>query len=114
VSVESVSASQKADFWAIVELFGHQRIAGHVTEASIGGCQFVRVDIPASGEKPAFTRLLGHGAIYAVNIVSEAVARAAASSLRVEPVSVYDLGPLLQQRIPPIDCSDSEFDLEVP
>lgn len=91
--------NEKSDFWAIVELFGHQRIAGHVTEASVGGCQFVRVDIPASGEKPAFTRLLGQGAIYAINIVSEDVARMAASALRTEPVSVYDLGPLLRQRL---------------
>ena len=45
------------------------------------------------------SRLLGQGAIYAINIVSEDVARAAASSLRTEPVSVYDLGPLLKQRL---------------
>ena len=99
MSGKSSSANQTADFWAIVELFGHQRLAGHVTEASVGGCQFVRVDIPASGEKPAFTRLLGQGAIYAINIVSEDVARAAASSMRSEPVSVYDLAPLLKQRL---------------
>ena len=33
--------------WAIVEIFGHQRIAGKVTEQTIGGCSFVRVDVPA-------------------------------------------------------------------
>ena len=87
------------DFWAIVELFGHQRMAGRLTEATIGGCQFVRVDVPETGERPAYTRLLGQGAIYAINVTSEEVARAAAHSLRVEPVSVYDLGPLLRPQL---------------
>lgn len=87
------------DFWAIIELFGHQRMAGHITEATVGGCKFVRVDVPAAGERPAYTRLLGQGAIYAINIVSEQVARAAADSMRVEPVSVYDLGTLLNRRL---------------
>jgi hypothetical protein len=45
--------------WAIVEIFGHQRIAGRLTEQTIGGCSFVRVDVPAlpqadgEGELPA-------------------------------------------------------------
>jgi hypothetical protein len=30
--------------WAIIELFGHQRIAGRVSEQTIGGCAFVRDD----------------------------------------------------------------------
>ena len=84
------------DQWAIVELFGHQRIAGRVTEAQVGGCQFVRVDVPAVDENEAFTRLLGQGAIYAINIVSEDVARAAAASYRSVPVSTYEI-PALRQ-----------------
>ena len=74
-------------------------MAGKISEATVGGCQFVRVDVPPDGERSAYTRLLGQGAIYAINIVSEEVARAAASALRIEPVSVYDLGPLLRQKI---------------
>ena len=33
-------------FWAIVEIFGHQRIAGFLSEQTIGGQSFVRVDVP--------------------------------------------------------------------
>lgn len=39
--------THKFESWCIVELFGHQRIAGLVTEQTIGGCNFVRVDVPA-------------------------------------------------------------------
>lgn len=50
-----MEGSQPFESWALVELFGHQRIAGHVTEQQIGGCQFVRVDVPEIEDKPGFT-----------------------------------------------------------
>lgn len=82
------------DQWCIVELFGHQRIAGRVTEQTIGGCAFVRVDVPAVAEIPGYTRLLGNGAIYAINPVTEEIARAAATAYRAVPISTYDLPEL--------------------
>ena len=38
--------TDKFDHWCIVELFGHNQIAGKVTEQAIGGQSFVRVDVP--------------------------------------------------------------------
>ena len=32
--------------WAVLELMGHRRLAGKVTEATIGGGAFLRIDIP--------------------------------------------------------------------
>lgn len=86
--------------WAIVEVFGHQRFAGQVCEETIGGCSFVRVDIPQTDGGPAFTKLFGQGAIYAMTIVSEEVARGMAYSLRKKPLDVYELPKDLQQRLP--------------
>jgi len=86
--------NQSFDQFCIVELFGHQRIAGRVTEQTIGGCNFVRVDVPSIGEKPGFTRLFGQGAIYAINPVTEEIANAAAKSFRAEPVHAYDIREL--------------------
>ena len=74
--------------WCIVELFGHQQIAGFVTEATIGGCAFMRVDVPQrpdQGEGVMYTRLFGNGAIYAVNITTEAEARAAVERFHPKP-----------------------------
>lgn len=75
--------------YCIVELFGHQKIAGKVTEQAIGGQGFIRVDVPATKQYPAFTRFFGHGAIYAMTPVSEEIAMRAAERLYVEPVTVY-------------------------
>ena len=77
--------------WALVELFGHQRLAGNVSNAEIGGCSFIRVDVPANNEHPAFTKYLGNGAIYAINIVSEEVCREAAAAYQAAPIQRYEL-----------------------
>jgi len=81
--------AESFDSWAIVELFGHQKIAGRVTEAAIGGCSFVRVDVPALDGAEAFTKFFGNGAIYSMTPTSEAVARAALKQIRPEPVAVW-------------------------
>jgi hypothetical protein len=81
--------ADKFEAWAIVELFGHTTIAGKVSEQSIGGCSFVRVDVPEQEGHAAYTRLLGQGAIYAINPCSEEIARATAARLRPAPVLAY-------------------------
>jgi len=54
--------------WAIIELMGHQQIAGFVTEATIAGGAFIRVDVPnPDAEGDLYTRYLGPSAIYAIN-----------------------------------------------
>jgi hypothetical protein len=81
--------NQQPDTWAIVELFGHTRIAGRISEHTIGGCAFVRIDVPEADGVPAFTRLLGQGAIYSITFVSEEVSRGAVASIRPAPVTIY-------------------------
>jgi hypothetical protein len=80
---------QSFDQWCILELFGRQVIAGRVTEQVIGGCSFIRVDIPEINERLAFTRFYGQGAIYAMTPVSEEVARITLKRFTPEPVNVY-------------------------
>lgn len=96
--------AQTFESWAVVELFGHQRIAGRVTEQQVAGTNFLRVDVPelpateargfrnAQPALPAYSRLFGAGAIYAINPVSEAVARHAAMEFRAQPVIPFDIG----------------------
>lgn len=106
--------SEKFDCWALIEVMGHSRYAGRVTEQAVGGCNFVRVDVPAFEGHPAFTKLLGQSSIFAITPVSEQVARGMAQQFRNSPVSVYDLPESFRQRqIPMPQPSDSELEDEI-
>ena len=86
----------KFEQWALVELFGHSRIAGKVSEQVIGGCAFVRVDVPEINGQQPLTKLYGNGAIYAMTIVDEETARAAASQFQVKPIDVWSARRMLE------------------
>jgi len=78
-------------FWALVELFGHQRIAGFVSEHQIGGETFIRVDVPEVKGVNGFTRLFGKGAIYSISPVGKDTAQRLCESLRTVPIQPYEL-----------------------
>ena len=79
------------DCWAVVELFGHTQIAGKVSEQSIAGQGFLRVDVPEDESHSAYTRLLGHGAIYSIIPCDEAIARAFSRKNYQPPIYRYQL-----------------------
>ena len=81
--------NEQFESWAIVEIFGHTKIAGKVSEATIGGCSFIRIDVPEHNGQPAFTKFYGNGAIYSMTPCSEEVARAALKQIMPKPVSVW-------------------------
>lgn len=85
------NVSEKLDLWCIVELFGHQQIAGRCTEQNIAGTNMLRVDVPETNEQPSFTKFYGSAAIYAINPVTEDVARAKAQMLNVKPIEAWSI-----------------------
>ncbi len=101
-----MSDSSSFDNYCIVELFGHQKIVGRVTEQVIGGQTFIRVDVPPTKRYPEFTRMFGSGAIYSITPVSEDIARAAAERVYAEPVTVY-IEPSHQL---PVNNDNDDFD----
>ncbi|MGE5590980.1 MAG: acetyltransferase [Bacillota bacterium] len=86
----------KATFaeWAILELMGHRRLAGHVTEQEIAGASFIRIDVPGVDATVA-TQFYAPVAIYAITPTTEEVARAVASANQPEPVTRWELTALL-------------------
>jgi hypothetical protein len=66
--------------WALVELFGHQRIVGFLSQQSFGTGVLFRVDVPdllKDGEvlREGFTRYFGLSAIYSITPVTEEIVR---------------------------------------
>lgn len=83
---ETTSPEVSLDTWAIVELFGHTRIAGKISNVSIAGCGFIRVQVPAHKNVPAYTRDIAPKAIYALNPCDEAAVMSALGHCSESPV----------------------------
>jgi hypothetical protein len=112
-----MSDNQTFDQWCIVELFGHVTLSGRVTEQTIGGCAFIRLDVPEVDGQAAFTKLLGQGAIYSITPVSEEVAQHAIKQIRARPISVYYIpapstGPVLDDQPGPSSRPDDASDFD--
>lgn len=81
--------------WAIVEMMGHQVIAGQLTEVLVAGCPMLRVDVPGVPADlhyeaiAAYTRFIGAKAVYSIIPTDEPSARHSVTHLRARPVSEY-------------------------
>lgn len=90
---------QKFDLWCMVELFGHQKIAGRCTEQNVAGTNMLRIDVPETPNQPGYTRFLSSGAIYAINPVAEEVARKLADNYNTAPIDVWSAKRLFEDEI---------------
>lgn len=82
------------DTWAVVELMGHVRIAGRLTEESHFGVALGRLDVPM-GETEFATQFFGGSSIYRVTPCSEQIAREVAKEAAGHPISPWSLRHLL-------------------
>lgn len=106
--------------WAILELLGHRRLAGYLTEQEVAGRGFLRLDVPgdkvcerccgeasptrAGAEVPCpachgfgteltATQLYSPGAVYCITPTTENIARQIARGNRPAPVQRWELEP---------------------
>lgn len=87
--------TDKATFegWAILELMGHRRLAGHLSEVSIAGGSFIRIDVPAADGGTSATQFYSPSAVYCITPTTEEVARAVARGAQPAPVQRWELPP---------------------
>jgi len=90
------TGAPQMEFWAIVELMGHQKIAGYLTTINTGASVFFMVDVPEIGLAQAFTRIFNPAAVYAINPVDEQTARIVANSLKAKPVAEWSIDRAIQ------------------
>lgn len=96
--------------WAMVELFGHSRIAGEVIEQNLAGGAMVRIDVPETETSPGFTRIVNVNAIYAINPMTEEMARSIAGQLNVKPIQVWDIREYVEKNKKALIEPKSAFD----
>jgi hypothetical protein len=87
--------------WAIVEIMGHVRIAGKVSEQVVAGTTLLRVDVPKTSQHDGYTKFYGASAIYAITPTTEEIVNHVAERLDTPPIQPYLLpsSPLLADKI---------------
>jgi len=86
--------SEKAfEEWAILELMGHRRLAGHVREQTIGSASFIRIDVFVESDQAIATQFYNPSAVYCMTPVSEEMARQIARRDQPAPVARWELPP---------------------
>ncbi len=101
--------------WCILELMGHVRLGGKVTEENLFGTKMGRIDIPGTDGKFT-TQFFAGSAVYRLTPTTEQIARAVAASSQPEPISRWEL-PQLQAPVAAVsreagDPYDREGDSE--
>lgn len=81
--------------WAVVEVMGHLKLAGLVTEEARFGTNLCRVDVyPGDALEPAMTRYFSGASLYGVTVCDEETARAYAAE------TMEDIQPIARWQLP--------------
>jgi len=91
--------SSDKELWAVVEVMGHARYAGRVSEHSELGVPLVRVEVPGVEGRAPFEKLLGAAAIFRITPCTKEAAVEAARRFHVRPLAVIGL-PARQPGLP--------------
>jgi hypothetical protein len=94
--------------WAVVELMGHVRVAGRVTEEEKFGGKLGRIDVPTP-DGGFVTQYFGASSVYRLTVVSEEAARLVAKESQSAPVHAWEF-PKQLAASPPAACgADDEL-----
>ncbi len=76
--------------WCVLELMGHVRLGGKVTEENLFGTKMGRIDIPGADDRFT-TQYFAGSAVYRLTPTTEEIARAVARAAQPEPVHRWEL-----------------------
>jgi hypothetical protein len=83
--------------WVILELMGHRRLAGYLSEQEIAGEGFLRLDIPTDAttlealQERRATQFYRPAAVYCITPCTEVTARLVAKLGQPDPVKHWEL-----------------------
>jgi hypothetical protein len=104
-------STEKQGMHAILEIMGHTRLAGFVTEEERFGSKLGRIDIPQK-DGTLVTSFFTGSSIYRLTACSEEVAKAVALSTHEAPIHAYELPKMLAKpqvpRNDPFDDDDED------
>lgn len=97
--------------WAFLELMGHRRLAGYLTEVTLAGSAFVRIDVPDpdGGDQARATQFYAPGAVYCITPTTEELALQFSRKAQPAPVSRWELERPKTIDVDGTDYGDDEF-----
>ncbi len=102
-----MSESPEFKQWAILELLGHVKVAGLVTEETHFGTALGRIDIPTA-DGAFITQYFGGSSVYRLTPTTEAIARSVAERNQPTPAHRWEL-PALPAQQPEERGDDAEL-----
>jgi len=81
--------AENIDCWALVEIFGHTKVAGRVTTRKVGVNVMIQVDVPKDEAEFSHSQLFSPAAIFSINPTTEQWCRRWAKA-----AAAYDRNPL--------------------
>lgn len=87
---EQSEMHEQFQHWCILEIFGHRRLFGLVTEVQIGGASFLCLNIPGETGFDA-TQYYSPAAVYCITPTTEEICREMAVKNKPEPVHRWEL-----------------------
>ena len=114
------TADGRFEGYAILELMGHRKLAGRLSEQEIAGQAFVRIDIPGpDADIDIATQFYSAAAIYAITPTTEELARAVATGYQPQPVTRWELqaieertGSRASDAVDPLDSAEPDYGAE--
>jgi hypothetical protein len=96
--------------WAVLELMGHRKLAGKISEQAVGGGSMLRIDMYCGEEeKPTATQFYGVQSVYCLTPSTEELCRQYAAQCVPQPVARYEL-PAPCEPDNPIAARREDFD----
>ena len=96
--------SEPFECWAILELMGHVRVGGKVSEEERFGVKMGRIEIP-NAEGGFTTTYFGGTSVYRLTPCGEAEARAVAARSQPQPVHVWEM----PRALPETPCGPATY-----
>lgn len=82
----------------ILELLGHRKLAGYLTETEIAGAKFLRIDVPTDEGKNV-TQFYSPSAVYCITPTTKEMVSQMAHSNSPAPVSRFNLLPPVEDNM---------------
>lgn len=99
--------------WAILELMGHVRLAGRVSEESHFGIALGRIDIPTQSGESYTTQYFGGSSIYRLTPTTEEIARSIAAQNQPQPVRSWELPKPSALTVEPLNDGPDQYDRDL-